>query len=296
VAEEVKDTTGSSLLSETDASESDEEDSDDEDERDESINEVSGEEPSLNVEEKELFHQMMEAGVFYGRSKSKTNPLLKKFILTTRSGFEVIDLQKAIEHLKRAGDVLKNVIANNGVILFVGTSPACKNIIKETAEKLESPYVTERWLGGTLTNFKTISARISYFKKLKEDKSAGRLIKYTKKEQLEKDKELLKLERLFGGIETLDKLPSMIFIADLSQNQYAAKEAKQKKIPVIGFLNTDTDPTLVDYPIPGNDRSSASVVLLMKFLEEAALEGKKEALLKKEEPKEAKTDGEEASK
>ena len=136
MAEEIKDTKGSSLLSETDASESDEEDSDDEDERDESINEVSGEEPSLNVEEKELFHQMMEAGVFYGRSKSKTNPLLKKFILTTRSGFEVIDLQKAIEHLKRAGDVLKNVIANNGVILFVGTSPACKNIIKETAEKL----------------------------------------------------------------------------------------------------------------------------------------------------------------
>jgi len=253
--------------------------------QEESTNEVSIEEPSLNVEDKELFDKMMEAGVFYGRSKSRTNPLTKKYVVTTRSGFEVIDLQKAIEELKRAGEILKNVLAGRGTILFVGTSPAAKNIIKEVAGKLEAPYVIERWLGGTITNFNTITKRISHFKKLKEDKEKGKLEKYTKKEQLDIDRELIKLDRLFGGIQDMDKLPSMLFIADMSENEYAAKEAKQKKIPVMGFLNTDTDPKLIDYPIPANDRSSTSIELLMNYLYEAGLEGKKEALLKKEESK-----------
>jgi len=253
--------------------------------QEETTNEVSAEELSLEVEDRELFNQMMQAGVFYGQSKSKTNPLTKDFILTTRSGFEVIDLQKAIEYLKRAAEVLKNTFSNKGTVLFVGTSPAAKNTVKEVAKRLDSPYVSERWLGGTLTNFKTITERINYFKKLKEDKKSGKLEKYTKKEQLDKAKELAKLEKLFGGIESLDKLPSMVFIADLSENEYAAREAKQKGIPVIGFMNTDTDPTLIDYPIPANDRNTASVELLMKYLEEAAEQGKKQALLKKEEPK-----------
>jgi len=259
-----------------------------EQEAEEQTDEVSPEEPSLEVEEKDLFNQMMEAGAFYGRSKSKTNPLTKKYILTTRSGFEVIDLQKAIEHLKKAADVLKNTFANKGVVLFVGTSPASKNTIKETAKRLESPYVAERWLGGTLTNFKTITERINYFKKLKEDKNSGKLEKYTKKEQLDKSKELVKLERLFGGIETLDKLPSVIFIADLAENGYAAREAKQKGVPVIAFLNTDTDPTLVDYPIPGNDRNATGVKLLMEYLEIAANEGKQKSLIMKEQQVEEK--------
>ena len=242
--------------------------------------EVSADEPSLGVEEKELFDRMMEAGVFYGRSKSKTNPLTRKYIVTTRSGFEVIDLRKAMESLKRAGEILKNIFENNGVVLFVGTSPAVKDAIKETAERLGSPYVIERWLGGTLTNFNTIIKRISYFKKLKEDKANGRLEKYTKKEQSDMDKELAKLENFFGGIESLEKIPSMIFIADISENEYAAKEAKLKKVPVMGFLNTDTDPTLLDHSIPGNDRNIKSVKLLMDYLAEVALEGKKQASIK----------------
>lgn len=250
--------------------------------QEEANDEVSEEELSLELdpEDKELFHQMMEAGVFYGQSKSKTNPLTKKFILTTRSGFEVIDLQKAIEHLKRAAEILKNTFANKGTVLFVGTSPASKNIVKEVAVSLDSPYVTERWLGGTLTNFKTITDRINYFKKLKEDKKSGRLEKYTKKEQLDKDKELTKLSKFFAGIESLDKLPSIAFIADVSKNEYAAREAKQRGIPVIGFLNTNTDPNLIDHPIPANDKNTASVELLMRFLETAALEGKKEAVVR----------------
>jgi len=245
-------------------------------------NEVSPEEPSLEVEEKDLFNRMMEVGVFYGRSKSKTNPLSRKYILTTRSGFEVIDIQGAISHLKDASEVLKKAVTDGGLVLFVGTSPAAKRIIKDVAVRLEFPYVTERWLGGTLTNFKTITDRINYFKKLKDDKSSGRLDKYTKKERLKIDKELAKLDKLFGGIENLDKLPSLMFIADLSENEYAAREAKQKGVPIIALLNTDANPNLVDHPIPANDRNPKSIALLMEYLEQAADEGKQQAILNKE--------------
>ena len=146
------------------------------------------------------------------------------------------------------------------------------------------------------TNFKTITDRINYFKKLKEDKVAGKLEKYTKKERLDIDKELVKLDRLFGGIETLNKLPAMMFIADLTENQYAALEAKQKGIPVVALLNTDADPKLADHIIPANDRNPKSIELIMNYLEEQANEGKKQALLKKEEDleKENKTPSNEA--
>lgn len=250
-------------------------------------NEVSKEEPFLEieVEDKELFHQMMNAGVFYGRSKSRTNPLTKKYILTTRSGFEVIDMQKAIVHLKKAGEILKKKIAEGGTVLLVGTSPAVKKPVKNIAERLGLLYVTERWLGGTLTNFKTITKRISYFKKLKSDKASGSLDKYTKKERLKIDKELVKLEKLFGGIEELNDLPSLMFIADIKKNEFAAKEARQKNIPVIAFLNTDANPKLIDYPIPANDRNPKSVELLMEYLANEAEEGKRLALIRKDEDK-----------
>lgn len=296
VTEEPKGTADSPLLSSSTEASDGQEEASEEQRVQETTNEVSPEEPSLEVEEKELFHQMMEAGVFYGRSKSKTNPLTREYILTTRSGFEVINLQGAIKHLKDAAEVLKKVMADKGLVLFVGTSPAAKSVIRGVAERLESPFVTERWLGGTLTNFKTIKSRIDYFKKLKDDKETGELKKYTKKEQLKMSKELAKLDKLFGGIESLDKMPSLLFIADLVKNEYAAREAKQKGIPIIAFLNTDADPKLVDHPIPANDKSRESIKLLMKYLEEAANEGKMQAATKKEEAPSTGVRGETSSK
>ena len=180
---------------------------------------------------------------------------------------------------------------DKGLILFVGTSPAAKSVLRGVAERLESPFVTERWLGGTLTNFKTITSRINYFKKLKDDEETGELEKYTKKEQLKMNKELAKLEKLFGGIENLDRMPSLLFIADLVKNEYAAREAKQKGIPIVAFLNTDADPKLVDYPIPANDRNAKSIKLLMEYLEKAANEGKVQAAMKKEEVPSAQSTG-----
>ncbi len=235
---------------------------------------ASQEESVLPIEDRELFDRMMESGVFRGRSKSKTNPLMKKYIVSTRSGYEIIDLQKTIESLKKAAEAMQRVIRERKTILMVGTGPAAKSIVKETAKRLDIQYVTERWLGGTLTNFDTISKRIKHFKKLRDDKEAGKLDRYTKKEQLDKTKELAKLRKFFEGIEGLNQLPAMVFLADLSGGKYAAKEAKIKGIPVVAILNTDADISLVDYPIPANDMGIDSIRLIMEYIEKAIVEAR----------------------
>ncbi|MBI2594983.1 MAG: 30S ribosomal protein S2 [Candidatus Colwellbacteria bacterium] len=229
-----------------------------------------GEEAAFTSEEEELFREMMETGVFYGRSKARTNPLMKDYVLTTRAGFEVIDLKRTIVALADALNFIKRtVVKDKGPILLVGTSPAAKAIVKETARSLDLPAVTERWLGGTLTNFKVIAERINQFKKLKSDIAAGKFEKHTKKERLELDRELARSEILFGGIEKLDRLPSLIIITDLVQNTLAAKEAQRTGIPVLAFVNTDADPRLVNHVIPANDKNPKSIKLLLDYLAKA---------------------------
>ncbi|MEX2054242.1 MAG: 30S ribosomal protein S2 [Candidatus Colwellbacteria bacterium] len=229
---------------------------------------------TLTPEETELIKSMMDIGVFYGRSKARTNPKMRKFILTNRSGFSVIDLQKTIEALVRATKMVEDAVAQKETVLLVGVSPSVKGAIKEVAEETNMPYVTERWLGGTLTNFETISKRINHLKKLKEEKAEGGWDKYTKKEQLDLEKELNKLQRLFGGIETLTSLPKLVFVADVASNQIPAKEARALGIPVLGIINTDADPSLVDQGIPANERSVKSVEFIMDRTKEAILAGK----------------------
>ncbi|MBI2011043.1 MAG: 30S ribosomal protein S2 [Candidatus Colwellbacteria bacterium] len=227
------------------------------------------EESLVNPEDAALFEEMMRAGVFYGRSKSRTNSAMKKYILTTRAGFEVIDLSETISSLKSAAEAIKKVLQARGKVLLVGTSPAVKTAVKILAEKFSLPYVTERWLGGTITNFKVINERVNYFKKLKDEEVKGEWDKYSKKEKIKFKRELDKLERLFAGISTLERLPALVFIADLAENDLAAKEAKQKGIPVAAFVNTDADPALVDYPVPANDRNIKSIEILLRELEPA---------------------------
>jgi len=233
-------------------------------------------ETSLTKEQKLVFDKMMDIGAFYGRSKSKTNPLMKRDILATRSGFEIIDLQRTIECLEKAATFIEEKAKEDAQIIFVGTSPAAKSIVKKHAERLGLSYVAERWLGGTLTNFKTITERINYFRKLKEDKESGDLKRYTKKEQLQKDKELVKLDRLFGGISELKKLPSLMFIADLQENEFPAIEARKKNIPIIAIANTDSNPKLADYIIPANNRNSEVIEFVIEYLGEAIIKGQKE--------------------
>lgn len=223
----------------------------------------------LTPEETEMIKQMMDLGVFYGSSKARTNPRMRKYILTSRSGFSVIDLEKTLEGIKKTSAALEGLIVNGGTVLLVGISPSVKGAVEEIAKELGLPYVAERWLGGTLTNFETISKRINHLKKLKEDKANGDWSKYTKKEQLDLEKELIKLSRFFGGLEKMNKLPQMVFVADISSDETPAKEAKSLGIPVAGIINTDANPKLVDYGIAANERNAKSAEFILEQIKEA---------------------------
>ncbi len=242
----------------------------------------------LSPEEAEMVKNMMDLGVFYGSSKARTNPKMRKYILTSRSGFSVIDLEKTIEGIKKTSEAIEAVIVSGGMILLVGVSPSVKGAIKEMAQELGFPYVAERWLGGTLTNFETISKRINQMKKLKEEKTNGDWGKYTKKEQLDLEKELTKLNRFFGGLEKLNKLPQMVFIADVSSNTIPAKEAKILGIPVAGIINTDANPKLVNYGIAANERNVQSAEFILAKIKDVLVTAKAKQVLMapKEVPKE----------
>jgi len=232
---------------------------------------------SSSVENNELVSEMMNLGVFYGQSKSRTNPKMRKYILANRSGFSVINLEKTIVKLEATKKLIKEVTAKREKVMVVGTSPAVRGAVKQLGEELDLPYVTERWLGGTLTNFDTISKRIKHLKKLKEEQKNNAWDKYTKKEKLDKERELNKLDKLFGGIEDLEKPPGLLIVADTTNNESATREARALDIPVIGLLNTDADPAWVDIGIPANDKNIKSVEFLLDQIKDMIKEGIKTA-------------------
>lgn len=224
-----------------------------------------------------MIEEMIKAGLFVGRKSSKNHPRMKPFIFGVRNKSSVIDLEETARLLDSAMDFVKAKVSAKGTVLLVGTTPSAKKSVEDLAKKLKLPYVVERWLGGTLTNFKTLSKRIAYFKKLKSDKETGRLDKYTKKERLDFDRKIQKMTVMFSGTEDMPGLPNLLFVVDVNSNMIAVREAKRLKIPVIGILNTDTDPELVDYPIPANDRSKSSIDWVLAKLEKAVEEGKMQA-------------------
>jgi len=232
-----------------------------------------------------MIEEMIKAGLFVGRKSSKNHPRMKPFIFGVRNKSSVIDLEETAKLLDSAMDFVKSKVSAKGIVLLVGTTPSAKKSVEDLAKKLGLPYVVERWLGGTLTNFKTLSKRIAYFKKLKSDKETGRLDKYTKKERLDIDRKIQKMTVMFSGTEDMPGLPNVLFVVDVNSNMIAVREAKILKIPVVGILNTDTDPELVNYPIPANDRSKSSIDWVLGKLEKAVEEGKaqaKEAVVKVE--------------
>lgn len=230
-----------------------------------------------------LLEAMAKAGVWYGRKKSKTNPRMRGFIYTTRNGVEIFDLPQTWEKIEAAGAFLRGIIAHGGSLLVVGTTPAGQGIAKKVGEMFGFPYVTERWLGGTLTNFKTLSLRIQHFKKLKADREAGRLEKYTKKERSDFNKEIEHLQVLFGGLERLESLPQVILAIGANAHLTAIREALRSKIPVIAIANSDTNPELVTHIIPANDTAKASVTWIVEQFIPFIEAGRKEAMMKKEE-------------
>ncbi|PPF24978.1 30S ribosomal protein S2 [Rathayibacter rathayi] len=218
--------------------------------------------------------QLLDNGVHFGHQKRRWNPKMKRFILTERSGSYIIDLQQSLAYIDKTYDFVKETVAHGGTILFVGTKKQAQNAISEQATRVGQPYVNQRWLGGLLTNFQTVSKRLARMKELEElDFDDTSKSGFTKKELLIKKRELDKLHKSLGGIRNLSKTPSALWVVDTKKEHLAIDEAKKLGIPVIGILDTNCDPDEVQYPIPGNDDAIRSVSLLTRIVADAAAEG-----------------------
>ena len=217
--------------------------------------------------------QLLDSGVHFGHQTRRWNPKMKRFILTERSGSHIIDLQQSLVHIDRTYDYVKETVAHGGTILFVGTKKQAQGAIAEQATRVGQPYVNQRWLGGLLTNFQTVSKRLARMKELEEVDFDDTTRGYTKKELLIQKRELVKLQKSLGGIRNLTKTPSAIWIVDTKKEHLAIDEAHKLGIPVIAILDTNCDPDDVQYPIPGNDDAIRSVGLLTRIIADAAAEG-----------------------
>ena len=218
--------------------------------------------------------QLLDSGVHFGHQTRRWNPKMKRFIFTERNGIYIIDLQKSLGYIDSAFEFVKETVAHGGTILFVGTKKQAQESIAEQAKRVGQPFVNQRWLGGMLTNFQTISMRLRRLKELEEidfDDVAGS--SHTKKELLILRREKDKLEKTLGGIRDMQRTPSAVWIVDTKKEHLAVDEAKKLGIPVIGILDTNCDPDDVNYPIPGNDDAIRSVSLLTRVVADAVAEG-----------------------
>lgn len=210
--------------------------------------------------------KLLKNGVHFGHNKSCKDPRMNKFIFGSKRGINIIDLQRTQEKLIEAIEFVKLIKAEKKQILFVGTKKQAKTIVKATAQISDMPHITERWLGGTFTNFGVIRKRAQYLKDSQEQMEAGGFDKYTKLEKLKKFEELEKLENKMGGIKEMRNLPAAIFIADIKTDEIALKEALVAKIPVIAIVDSNVNPNNVDYPIPANDDAVSSIKTIMEYL------------------------------
>ncbi|SDR92263.1 30S ribosomal protein S2 [Corynebacterium timonense] len=221
--------------------------------------------------------ELLDAGVHFGHQTRRWNPKMRRFIFTDRNGIYIIDLQQTLTYIDEAFEFVKETVAHGGTLLFVGTKKQAQEPIQEEAERVGMPYVTHRWLGGMLTNFQTVSKRIARMKELQamdaaEDGYAGR----GKKEVLMLTRERIKLERVLGGIADMSKVPSALWIVDTNKEHIAVSEAQKLRIPVVAVLDTNCDPDVVDFPIPGNDDAIRAVKLLTRIVGEAVVAGKQQ--------------------
>jgi len=212
--------------------------------------------------------EMAKAGLQFGHRTSRVHPQMKPYIFGAKNTIHLIDLEKSAEKLREALDFIKKIISEKKTLLLIGTKIQIKDLVKQTAQECQLPYVNERWLGGTITNFETIKKRITYFKDLENKKKMGELAKYTKKERAKIDKELKDLEVKFEGIKNLEKIPEVIFVLDMKKDELAVKEAKKKGVSVIGIADTNINPKLADYSIPANDDAISSVKYILERVKE----------------------------
>lgn len=218
--------------------------------------------------------EMLKNGVHFGHQKSRWHPKMKPYIYTVRGGVHIINLEKTQEELKKAIQFIAEIVSQQGTILFVGTKRQVKEIVKKHAENCQSPYITERWLGGLFTNFSHVGKLSQTLKQLKAEQASGGFEKYTKREKLKLSEKMAKLQLMIGGVENLAKLPGAVFIIDIKKEKTCLKEAIKVGVPIIAIVDTNNNPALVDYPIPGNDDATKSVDLICGLISQAVNEGR----------------------
>ncbi|MDD5590454.1 MAG: 30S ribosomal protein S2 [Dehalococcoidales bacterium] len=218
--------------------------------------------------------QLLEAGAHFGHQTSRWHPRMKKYIFTKRNGIHIIDLEQTVGMLEKACSFIEQLVADGGTVLFVGTKKQAQEAVEEEAKRCNMYYISKRWPGGVLTNFSTIQGRIDYLVRLEDQQARGELEHLPKKEALKLGKELVRLNRMIGGIKEMTSLPSALFIVDVTKERLALEEAKRVGIPVVAVADTNCDPTGIDYPIPANDDAIKAIKLTCSRIADSVLVGK----------------------
>lgn len=216
---------------------------------------------------------LLETGVHFGHRTRRWHPHMKPYIFTERNGIHILDLQQTLYMIEEAYDLVRDTIANGGTVLFVGTKRQAQDTIAKEAERANQPYVNQRWLGGTLTNWQTIRQRIKYLEKLETRRDEGQFDMLKKKERLTFEHEIEKLNTRLGGIRNMERLPALLFVVDINNEETAVREANILGIPIIAMVDTNCDPNPIDYVIPSNDDAIRAIKLICGKMADAALEG-----------------------
>jgi len=222
---------------------------------------------------------MLKSGVHFGHQKSKKNPKMAEYIFGTRNGINILDLEKTVQKLEEAQKFLDKIVSEGQEVLFVGTKKQAKKLVEAAAKKCEMPFVVERWLGGTFTNYRVISSRTRYLKDMQAKMEKGELTKYTKFEQMKIAEELEKMENKMGGIKNMNKLPGAIIITGVIEDTLAIKEARKKGVPIVGLVDTNVNPEEIDFPIPANEDAVSSLRMILAYLVKTVLDGKKKVVV-----------------
>lgn len=217
---------------------------------------------------------LLEAGVHFGHRTRRWNPKMKPYIFTERNGIHIIDLQQTMASIEKAYNLVRDTVGQGGSVLLTGTKKQAQETVQAEAERCEMPYVNQRWLGGTLTNFRTMLKRIEKMKEMEAQQERGEFAKFTKKEALEAQNLINKLNRRFGGMRDMRRLPDILFVTDVRREALAIKEANILEIPVIALVDTNCDPSPIDYVIPANDDAIRAIKLITAKMADAVIEGR----------------------
>ena len=219
--------------------------------------------------------QLLEAGVHFGHQTRRWNPHMRRYIFTARNGIHILDLAKTVHALDEAIEKVREVVSSGEQVLFVGTKKQARRIVEQEAERCGMPYISNRWLGGTLTNFQTIQPRIAHYQRLADQMAAGddAFEGMTKRERMIQSKEFERLQRFYGGLRNMKRLPGAMFVVDPTMEENAIAEARRLNIPIIAMCDTNSDPDVIDFPIPSNDDAIRAIQLMTGRVADAVLEG-----------------------